>query len=88
MRCREAARSETQPADPCPAEEREVQDVVLERLSRLPERQRNVMMLKVQEGKSYREISELTGISPSNIGYLIHTGLKALAHDLRLAGVV
>lgn len=51
-------------------------------LSNLPENQREVIRLKVQGDLSYREISELTGISISNVGYLLHTGLKAIRSHL------
>ena len=75
------------PATP-EAEKEEVAGIVTEKLLRLPPNQRDVLILKVQEGKSYREISEITGLTSSNVGYLIHQGLKALASDLRTAGVV
>ena len=48
----------------------------------LPDRQREVIRLKVQGGLSYREISELTGLSVSNVGYLLHTGLKTIRSRL------
>jgi len=70
------------------AEREEVAGIVTEKLLRLPANQRDVLILKVQEGKTYREISEITGLTSSNVGYLIHQGLKALASDLRTAGVV
>ena len=44
----------------------------------LPDHQREVIRLKVHSGLSYREISELTGLSVSNVGYLLHTGLKSI----------
>lgn len=44
----------------------------------LPNHQREVIRLKVHSGLSYREISELTGLSVSNVGYLLHTGLKSI----------
>ena len=47
-------------------------------LNRLTENQRDVIILKFQQGLSYREISEVTGLSTGNIGFLIHTGLKRL----------
>ena len=52
-------------------------------LGDLPARQQEVIRLKVHGGLSYREISELTGLSVSNVGYLLHTGLKSIR--LRLA---
>ncbi len=48
----------------------------------LPDRQREVVRLKVQGGLSYQEISELTGLSVSNVGYLLHTGLKSIRSRL------
>ena len=52
-------------------------------LDRLTENQRTVLVLKVQEGKSYREISEITGLSASNVGFLIHRGMKKMAELVR-----
>ena len=46
------------------------------------------MLLKVQEGKSYREIAEITGLTTTNVGYLIHQAMKTLKtrlEDLREA---
>jgi RNA polymerase sigma factor (sigma-70 family) len=45
-------------------------------LSRLSGNQREVILLKFQQGLSYREISDVTGLGGGNVGYLIHTGLK------------
>lgn len=70
------------------AERGEVAMIVNQKLDGLPPNQRDVLILKVQEGKSYREIAEITGLTTSNIGYLIHHGLKKLALELRKAGVV
>lgn len=52
-------------------------------LDRLTENQRTVLVLKFQEQKSYREISEITGLTVSNVGFLIHRGLKKLAEFAR-----
>jgi RNA polymerase sigma-70 factor (ECF subfamily) len=47
-------------------------------LQRLPANQREVVVLKFQHALSYREISEVTGLSVSNVGFLLHTALKTL----------
>ena len=47
-------------------------------LDKLPDNQREVIRLKVQNGLSYREISEVTGLSVSNVGFLLHTGIKTI----------
>jgi len=82
------AEVEVQAPPPSQAELGEVSSVVSEKLMGLPPNQRDVLILKIQQGKSYREISEITGLTPSNIGYLIHHGLKTLASELRTAGIV
>lgn len=47
-------------------------------LERLPTNQQEVIRLKFQGGLKYREIAEVTGLSVSNVGVLLHTGLKRL----------
>jgi len=44
----------------------------------LPENQREVLFLKFQNDLSYKEISEITNLSISHVGVLIHKGLKAI----------
>jgi RNA polymerase sigma factor (sigma-70 family) len=51
---------------------------VMKLLERLSENQREVILLKFQQGLSYHEIQKVTGLSSGNIGFLIHTGLKRL----------
>ncbi|MDH4444004.1 MAG: sigma-70 family RNA polymerase sigma factor [Akkermansiaceae bacterium] len=51
-------------------------------LARLSENQRDVIILKFQQGLSYQEIHEITGLSSGNIGFLIHSGLKRLREIL------
>lgn len=55
-------------------------------LDRLPANQREVIRLKVQDGLSYREISEATGLSVSNVGYLLHVGLMTIRQHLLADG--
>lgn len=59
-------------------ERRESAARALELLEGLPPSQREVIRLKFQNGFSYREISRISGHSISNVGFLIHTGLKTL----------
>ena len=56
---------------------------ILVELERLPDNQQECIRLKLQHGLSYREISEVTELSVSNVGFLIHTGLKAIRGRLR-----
>ncbi|MBK1791259.1 RNA polymerase sigma factor [Persicirhabdus sediminis] len=47
-------------------------------LDELPENQAKVILLKFEQGMSYKEISDETGLSGGNVGFLLHTGLKKL----------
>jgi RNA polymerase sigma-70 factor (ECF subfamily) len=67
--------------DPAPLEAIERQELgrrVLELMENLPANQREVLRLKFQNGFSYQEISRISGHSISNVGYLIHAGVKTL----------
>jgi RNA polymerase sigma-70 factor (ECF subfamily) len=37
-----------------------------------------VIRLKFQNDLTYKEISQVTGLSVTNVGFLIHAGLKAI----------
>jgi RNA polymerase sigma-70 factor (ECF subfamily) len=70
---------------PGPAEAVERRDLgarVLTLLDSLPINQREVIRLKFQNGFSYQEISRISGHSVSNVGYLIHAGIKTLRGQL------
>ena len=71
--------------DPNPSdvvERRESASRVLDLLESLPVNQREVIRLKFQNGFSYQEISRISGHSVTNVGYLLHVGLKSLRHQL------
>jgi RNA polymerase sigma-70 factor (ECF subfamily) len=57
-------------------------------LGALDERSREVLKLKFEENLSYREISAKTGLSVSNVGYLLHHALKLIATELSRSGFV
>jgi RNA polymerase sigma-70 factor (ECF subfamily) len=47
-------------------------------LRSLSDRERQLVVLKVMEDKSYREIAEITGLSTGNVGYILHHAMKKL----------
>jgi RNA polymerase sigma-70 factor (ECF subfamily) len=51
-------------------------------MSRLSANQQEVIRLKFQQGLKYREIAAVTGLSISNVGFLIHTGIKQMRKAL------
>ena len=72
--------------DPQPddaAEQRDSTVHIMELLRGLPRNQQEVLRLKFQHSLSYREISSITGLSESNVGFLIHVGIKRLRELLK-----
>lgn len=57
-------------------------------LQRLPLRERQIVILKVYEDQSYREISDITGLTPSNVGYILHHAMKKMAEELKRARAI
>jgi len=57
-------------------------------LVKLPPRQRQVLMLKIDSGMTYRQIGEVTNQALGTVGYLINQGLGQLARELKAAGAV
>ena len=55
---------------------RETAGEVFRLLDGLPKNQREVVYLKFQCDLSYKEISEVTQLTVTNVGFLIHTALK------------
>lgn len=56
---------------------------VLAILANLPANQQEVLRLKFQGDLSYQEISRITGLSVTNVGFLIHTGLQTIRERVR-----
>ena len=74
---------ESGPAPDLAAEHRDLHARVLQVLAGLPPNQQEVVRLKFQNGLSYDEISRVTALSVSNVGFLIHTAIKALRQRLQ-----
>jgi RNA polymerase sigma-70 factor (ECF subfamily) len=62
-------------------EAEETQAAVLRLIDDLPPNQQEVIRLKFQSGFSYKEISRITQLSVGNVGFLIHTAVKALRRE-------
>ena len=61
----------------------EAAEQVAAALAALPLRDRQLVVLKVYEEKSYKEISDITGLSVGNVGYILHHAMKRLAVELK-----
>lgn len=81
----EVSQTEPSSSDPDPFQRMERKEALSEisnALLALPRNQQEVIRLKFQSGLSYREISEVTKLSVSNVGFLMHTGLKGIRRRL------
>ena len=66
----------------------ERKSLVILHLNTLRPKEREVLVLRLQEGMSYREIAEVINRSEGYVGTLIHTATRKLSQSLRTAGVV
>jgi RNA polymerase sigma factor (sigma-70 family) len=80
IRWKKVAGPDLQPDEVADSRERMVR--LMEYMHRLTDNQREVIMLKFQQRLSYQDIQKITGLSASNIGFLIHTGLRRLREIL------
>ncbi|MFC1734554.1 RNA polymerase sigma factor [Candidatus Hydrogenedentota bacterium] len=65
------------------ASSNEAHRLVLDTVATLPDNQREVFRLKFNDEMTYSEICELTGLTYSNVRYIVHTSLKTLREKLR-----
>jgi RNA polymerase sigma-70 factor (ECF subfamily) len=65
------------------AEQRDETIHILQLMRDLPPNQQEVLRLKFQHSLSYREISTITGLSETNVGFLIHVGIKRLREMMK-----
>jgi RNA polymerase sigma factor (sigma-70 family) len=61
-----------------PANQTRKHEHVLHLIQRLDPNPKTVLLLRLQEGLSYREIAETTGQSEGNVGYLLHHAVRQL----------
>jgi RNA polymerase sigma-70 factor (ECF subfamily) len=73
------------PIQPAALEQQETEHHLLQLLGDLPANQQEVVRLKFQNGLSYRDIAEVTGLTSGNVGYLLHMALKRLRERLAVS---
>lgn len=63
-------------------ERAEAHAAVLRLIGQLPPNQQEVVRLKFQNGFSYKEISRITSLSVTNVGFILHTALARLRKEM------
>ena len=69
-------------ANPGPDRAEQMQMIVAQ-IRRLSLGEQQVLLLRLQEGLSYREISEVTGRTEGNVGCLLHEAVRKLSGMMR-----
>jgi len=69
------------PGDTASQDER--REMVFRALARLNPREKQVVLLRLQEGLSYREIADVTRRTTGNVGNILHHAVKKLAKRLK-----
>lgn len=67
---------------------REAREAALRELAELDEQLRQVVLLKIIQGMTLRQVAEVVGISTSLANYRLNKGLAELARRLKKAGAV
>ena len=57
-------------------------------MGKLSDTHREVLLLKVIQGMTLREIGDVLGLTPGNVAYRVNQGLRELARRLKDAGIV
>jgi len=66
------------PAPEQALEKQEMADSLLFQIRRLPDNQQEVLRLKFNGGLTYAEIADVTGLSKTNVGFILHTAISKL----------
>ncbi|HBC86400.1 MAG TPA: hypothetical protein DCZ94_05545 [Lentisphaeria bacterium] len=62
-------------------EREEAMSMVRRRIMQLDEREREIVILKLEHGKSYKEIAGIMDLSVTNVGFILHTTIKKLMKE-------
>lgn len=64
-------------------EKNEAMRIVREQISKLEPREREILVLKLDHGRSYKEIADIMNLSVGNVGFILHTTMKKLAEAIK-----
>lgn len=61
------------------------QQQLQQHIDRLPKREQEVLALRLGQGLSYKQIADITDLSVSNVGVLIHQAVTRLRSTMQAA---
>lgn len=50
-------------------------------INKLNQKDREILILKIDHGRSYKEISEITGLTVTNVGFILHNAMTKLKDE-------
>lgn len=62
--------------------------LILEQLSELDDRERQIVLLRFQEGRSYDDIAAIAETTPGNVGYLLHHAIRKMSARMKTLGLL
>lgn len=87
---KETSKAET-PISPAPDERMmrmEAMAQVRACVEQLDDRSQQLVRLRFEDGLSYKQMSECTGLTVTNVGYILHKSLKKLTAALKQSGYI
>jgi RNA polymerase sigma factor (sigma-70 family) len=85
-------RQAEEPTEACPdgvhCGDDERRQLVLSHMRQLDPREQQVLLLRLEEGLSYKDIGRITGRTEGNVGNILHHAVKKVSQSMRKAGVV
>jgi RNA polymerase sigma-70 factor (ECF subfamily) len=79
----EKAEQECADGHNCPAEFEDRKAMVLEHVRKLHQREQQILLLRMEEGLSYKEIAAVTGRTEGNVGNILHNAINKLAQRVK-----
>ncbi|OGV61482.1 MAG: hypothetical protein A2283_03250, partial [Lentisphaerae bacterium RIFOXYA12_FULL_48_11] len=67
----------------CPENEADRRTMVLEHVRKLHPTEQQVLLLRLEEGLSYKEIAEVTGRTEGNVGCILHNAVLKISKKVK-----
>ncbi|MDD5728006.1 MAG: sigma-70 family RNA polymerase sigma factor [Victivallales bacterium] len=61
----------------------ETAQILRRSINALKPRHKEIIILKLEHGKTYKEIARILDLSVSNVGFILHSAMNELKNDLR-----
>lgn len=63
-------------------EKNELMNIARQEINKLKSEHKEVLILKLEQDKSYKQIAEIMNLSVSNVGFIIHNSIKKLKKNM------